>query len=337
MWGSFLAFGQGDVDAAERMIELAHDSACVLGDTGIEAFASTVKGLIAWRRGDSESAISLHRVAIERLRRLDQPGFLAHALLHLGFAEVEHSPRAAIEALEESARLLRGLDGGHALTFALAGLAAAQAHAGHPGAALPTFREVLERCLDHGDPIIAISSSALALALLAERGNAAEALPLMEAVATYAGEIGYQFTPLDRSAHQRALAAARTRPNTVRPAPARPPAAPSATHAGHTSIAGLVGATLELIAAEQPGQDRTAPPAGSPERLAAGPLSPREQEVLALVAAGKSNREIAAALIVTENTAKYHLTQLLRKLGAATRTDAVTRAIAAGHFTPRTP
>ena len=65
-----------------------------------------------------------------------------------------------------------------------------------------------------------------------------------------------------------------------------------------------------------------------------GPLSPREREVLALVAEGKSNRQIAAALIVTENTAKYHVAQLLNKLGAGSRAEAVARAVASGLLRP---
>jgi DNA-binding CsgD family transcriptional regulator len=63
-------------------------------------------------------------------------------------------------------------------------------------------------------------------------------------------------------------------------------------------------------------------------------LSPREREVLALVARGRSNREIAKALIVTEHTAKYHVAQLLNKLGAGNRAEAVTRAVAAGLIAP---
>ena len=81
-----------------------------------------------------------------------------------------------------------------------------------------------------------------------------------------------------------------------------------------------------------------APPAAGDAAVdvsAAGTLSPREREVLALVAEGKSNREIAAALIVTENTAKYHVAQLLNKLGANSRAEAVTRAVAAGVLKPR--
>ena len=63
-------------------------------------------------------------------------------------------------------------------------------------------------------------------------------------------------------------------------------------------------------------------------------LSPREREVLALVAQGRSNREIADALIVTEHTAKYHVAQLLNKLGAGSRAEAVTRAVSAGLLAP---
>jgi DNA-binding CsgD family transcriptional regulator len=50
-----------------------------------------------------------------------------------------------------------------------------------------------------------------------------------------------------------------------------------------------------------------------------GVLSPREREVLALVAQGRSNKEIAEALFIAPTTAKYHVTSLLNKLGADTR------------------
>ncbi|HKO55584.1 MAG TPA: response regulator transcription factor [Thermoanaerobaculia bacterium] len=56
-------------------------------------------------------------------------------------------------------------------------------------------------------------------------------------------------------------------------------------------------------------------------------LTPREREVLALVAAGKSNKEIASALGIAERTAKFHVTAILAKLRAENRAQAV--AIAA--------
>jgi len=52
-------------------------------------------------------------------------------------------------------------------------------------------------------------------------------------------------------------------------------------------------------------------------------LSSREREILALVATGSSNSEIAAALWVSEQTVKYHLTHVYRKLGVRGRTEAV--------------
>jgi LuxR family maltose regulon positive regulatory protein len=56
------------------------------------------------------------------------------------------------------------------------------------------------------------------------------------------------------------------------------------------------------------------------------PLSGRELEVLQLLADGRSNRAIAEELVVTVDTVKRHVSHLLDKLGAANRTQAVTRA-----------
>lgn len=59
-------------------------------------------------------------------------------------------------------------------------------------------------------------------------------------------------------------------------------------------------------------------------------LSPRETEVLALVAQGSSNPAIAAALFVSEATVKTHLLHVFEKLGVSDRTRAVTRAMELG-------
>ena len=59
-------------------------------------------------------------------------------------------------------------------------------------------------------------------------------------------------------------------------------------------------------------------------------LSEREVEVLRLVAAGKSNREIAGALSVSENTVKFHLRNILQRLNVSNRAEAVMVALQKG-------
>jgi len=59
-------------------------------------------------------------------------------------------------------------------------------------------------------------------------------------------------------------------------------------------------------------------------------LSEREVEVLRLVAAGKSNREIAEALSVSENTVKFHLRNILQRLNVSNRAEAVMVALQKG-------
>ena len=60
------------------------------------------------------------------------------------------------------------------------------------------------------------------------------------------------------------------------------------------------------------------------------PLTPRELQVLALVADGLSNKAIAASLGVSDETVKFHLGSVFGKLSASNRTDAVRQALRRG-------
>jgi len=88
--------------------------------------------------------------------------------------------------------------------------------------------------------------------------------------------------------------------------------------------------TKRLIAAyvAQPEQAETVTPEGLDE------LSPRELEVLGLVARGSTNREIAEALVLSPLTVKTHVSRILTKLGARDRVQLVVIAYQAGLVSP---
>lgn len=89
---------------------------------------------------------------------------------------------------------------------------------------------------------------------------------------------------------------------------------------------------LEAIRSVHAG-DRFIPPAVASrlaERMEITALSPREVEVLELVARGQSNKEIANKLMISEGTIKTHLKRIYEKLGVDDRTDAAFRAAERG-------
>jgi DNA-binding CsgD family transcriptional regulator len=90
-------------------------------------------------------------------------------------------------------------------------------------------------------------------------------------------------------------------------------------------------ARVSILAAQPGAGDAAVEPPGDPEMASDGTgLTNREREVLALVSEGFTNRRIAEALFISESTAGVHVSNILGKLGVASRTEAATIAARLG-------
>lgn len=96
----------------------------------------------------------------------------------------------------------------------------------------------------------------------------------------------------------------------------------------------LVQAVQRAVAGGEAVDPRIARRLRDQDGRGAAVLSTREIEVLALVAAGRTNARIAAELFLSQATVKTHLVHVFDKLGVASRTEAVARARAAGILRP---
>jgi DNA-binding NarL/FixJ family response regulator len=98
----------------------------------------------------------------------------------------------------------------------------------------------------------------------------------------------------------------------------------------------VVGEAATLAAARELDADAlVVAPDGRPHdaETAAEALTPREIQVLELLAEGLPNKAIAARLVISDQTVKFHVSSICGKLGAANRTEAVRRALRRGLIT----
>lgn len=102
------------------------------------------------------------------------------------------------------------------------------------------------------------------------------------------------------------------------PSAATPAQIVAAIHAAAAGLASIPAVDMALLVPSA----EAAPPAE--------PLTPREMDVLEMLAEGLSNKMIAYRLSISGHTAKFHVNAILAKLGAGTRTEAVTRGIRLG-------
>jgi non-specific serine/threonine protein kinase len=144
-------------------------------------------------------------------------------------------------------------------------------------------------------------------AVAAAQGQPERAARILGAAEFARETTGFAMLPVDRETYNRATAATRR--------VLRVEAFEACWSEGRAMPLGEVVAYAMRDEPEAPVASR---PAG--ERPL-GPLSPRESEIAALVAQGRSNREIAATLYISERTAANHVQHILDKLGLHTRAE----------------
>lgn len=98
--------------------------------------------------------------------------------------------------------------------------------------------------------------------------------------------------------------------------------------AGEEQVAAAVTGAFHGLAVLPAGVMDVNEPSALLER--ASPLTPREMEILSLLAAGDSNKTIAERLSLSVHTVKFHISSILSKLGASSRTEAVTLGLRLG-------
>ena len=206
------------------------------------------------------------------------------------------------------------------LGTALANLGATARARGEPSWAEAYFREALgtQREIGELEGIVYTLNGLAGVAL--DRGRTERAARLLGAAAALADATGVVVEPIDREQVEQDTAAARDRLGEG--------AFAAAWEAGRALALGA--ALAEAVAADDAG---AALPPSRPEStrpVATHGLTERELDVLRLLVAGRTDREIAEALFIGLRTAQGHVANILAKLGVGSRTAAATAAIAAG-------
>jgi DNA-binding CsgD family transcriptional regulator len=207
--------------------------------------------------------------------------------------------------MEEGLSIHRELGNKQGLGNKLSDLGILEHDAGNEGAAARHYLESIQLLLEGGDTWY-ISSPVGGLAAIACRaGSVAQAARLIGASSALRERSGAALWPKERVRFEQTVAVARASLGTDEFA--------RQEAAGRALPLTEVLAEAAAVAEAQP---------LDPTPAETGGLSPREHEVLKLLAVGRSNPEIAEALFIGRGTVRTHVSNILSKLGARTRTEA---------------
>ena len=284
-------------------------------------------GNVALDEGDLDQAESLLGQSLALAREIDSPWEVATATNLLGVvAGARGAHLAAVARYEEAAAGWSALgDGGHAMV-AVGGIAWNALLAGDLARTEATLPDALAAALAGGDEFQVAFGLTIAGGLALAHHDAARAVRLLAAGEAARERTGPPFRPATRSQIERWRTAAR-----------------ATLGDAAFAEAWAAGQALPLPAAAAQVQPTPAPPLPSarpatptPPTVSGAPagdrdlLTPREAEILTLIAAGHSDKEVATALGITRPTASRHLATIRAKLGVPSRAAAAAIAIRDG-------
>lgn len=295
------------------------------GDAWGAAHAALTQAMLALVRGDDPTIRGQLEAALARWRELGDAWGMAQALNFLGdLARSQGRDADAAGHYQESLALLRqeGLTG--TVPSLLHNLGYLAVRGGRPRHALHLFRESLTHFRDQGDQrgvAECLAGLGGALAALKQPERAARLFGAAEALSA-----GATLWPANQADYARHVAAAR--------APLADATFAAAWAAGRAlSLEQAIGGALAVDSPESRDGDLS-----SVAGAASAKLTAREREVAVLVARGLTNRQIGAALVITEGTARLHVKHILGKLDFTSRAQVAAWAVACGlAAAPETP
>jgi predicted ATPase/DNA-binding CsgD family transcriptional regulator len=306
---------QAGLDDARRAVAIARD----LGHQAGEALALAILSFITYFKGDMDTALVLVREAT-RIDPAVIPGWIARwarLFLSMYLTETGDWPEAENGCADSLARA-READDLLSVALCLGLVTDLDTRTGRIADACRHLRESMELSTRIGDPFGLLTDLDRAGLLCVATGRWAEAITLWAAFAARSRDDDVGDVPWD--ARRREEASRR----------ARKALGPVATRAAEQRGEAMTLATaIELAAMITVTEPPDSSP-GGPSGGLASPLSPREQELVTLVARGRTDAQIAAELFISVRTVRSHLDRIRDKTGYRRRADLTRLALAEG-------
>jgi predicted ATPase/DNA-binding NarL/FixJ family response regulator len=306
------AMRQGDHTSARALADSSVAVAREVGDSELIAHTLRGAGVVYHSVGELDAAARMYEEALSKLKDSDDQRLAIEVKNQLGVLTTERGLyREGLEIVMECLAFSRSEGDEQSTARFLESLANAQFGLGDIDAATASWKESLATFRELNDAFGTIWCTGGLALVAAARGDDERALRLQAVVTRMSGEWSVSAWPLRIKQLDEACERAAAR-----------------LGARKSEAARNDGRTMTTLRALEYTLSEDSAQAVTPTE--AGPLSRREREVVALVAAGMTNKEIGQRLFIAERTAEGHVERIRNKLGFRSRTEVATWAVEQG-------